>query len=411
MSRVKMTKKILLTVMLLLTLAISSSDVFGLGVSPGRVEMSFLPNYVYEGQACYTLSGIARLRFEIQGDINDSIKIKGLDENNEISNLMTPEIHGCIDYTMTMPASFDKPGLHIQAINAVEVPDDVSGSIFAVVKIQHQIYIRVPYPGKYIEILAFTAQNSNAGEMVPFNIVMIGKGVETAKTVYGLISIYDKDNNLIETTTTKTLKDIANEDKRELTAFWNSSPNREGNYRAELKLIYDDLTNNATTTFKLGGLDVNLLDYSDEVIIGGIKEFSMVVDSTWSETVKNVKATATVFNYSSSKDAPITIVETISRDIPPWGTDTLKGFLDTSLLQLGNYTVRINITYENNLKEYEKPLSIIKEPPAPEAKKSKTGGFLSTKTLLIGLGAALLILLIVLIAALIPKKKKQQPAQ
>ncbi|MFH0870438.1 MAG: hypothetical protein V1866_05275 [archaeon] len=405
-----MTKKILLAVMLLFALAISSPDVFGLGVSPGRVEMSFLPNYVYKGQACYTLSGIERLRFEVQGDINESIKIEGLDENNDISNLMAPEVHGCIDYTMTMPASFDKPGLHIQAINAVEAPDEVSGSIFAVVKIQHQIYIRVPYPGKYIEIVAFTAQNSNAGNLVPFNIVIIGKGIETAESAHGVISIYDKENNLIGTTTTKTLKNIGNEDRRELTAFWNSSPNREGNYRADLKLVYDDLTNNATTTFKLGGLDVNLLDYSDEVIIGGIKEFSMVVDSTWSETVKNVKATAAVFNYSLSKDQPITVVETISRDIPPWGTDTLKGFLDTSLLQLGNYTVKINITYENNLKEYEKPLSIIKEPPVPKAKKSNAGGgIFSTRTLLMGLGGALALLLIVLIIALIPKKKKQQP--
>lgn len=405
-----MTKKILLAVMLLFALAVSCHDVSGLGVSPGRVEMSFVPNYVYEGEACYTLGGIERLGFDIQGDINESITIKGLDENNQI--IMTPDIHGCIDYTMKMPASFDKPGLHIQAINAVEVPDSVGGSIFAVVRIQHQIYIRVPYPGKYVEILAFTAQNSNAGELVPFNIVIVGKGVETAGSTYGVISIYDKDNNLLGTTTTKTLKDIKNEDRRELTATWNSSPNREGNYRAELKLVYDDLSNNATAAFKLGGLDVNLIDYSDEVIIGGIKEFSMVVDSTWSETVRNVKATAAIFNYSLSKDQPITVVETLTRDIAPWGTDTLKGFLDTSLLQLGNYTAKINITYENNVKEYEKPLSIIKEPPAPKAKKSNTGGgFLSTRTLLISLGGVLAILLIVLIIALVPKKKKQQPQQ
>jgi len=381
--------------------------VSGLGVSPGRVTLKYVPNYLYEGGACFSIHEISHLEISTGGEFKDNIVLLNTEDNQ-----LYPEQQGCLRYSLKMPSNIDTPGPHRTVIYALEVPENVVGTIFAIVRVEHQIDIIVPYPGKYLVVTGFTAKNSDAGTVVPITIDIVNKGNETVNSAEGTVLIYDNSMNLIGTVKTNNAKNIEPEQTRQLSANWNSGDYREGNYHAEARIVYDINSTTSKTDFKLGGLDVSLMDYSKEIIIGGIKPFSLIADSIWSETVKGVRAIVEVYNYSNSS-RPATSFETLTRDIPPWGTEDLKGFIDTTNLNLGTYDLKITLHYENFSKEYEKNLSIINEPPKQEVKERKSlgrilGKVFTTKVMMIMLGVLLIITLAVLIYVLLPKKKKEK---
>jgi hypothetical protein len=385
-------------------LLLGSETVLGLGVSPGRVTMTFSPNYVYEGQACYVAAGITRLRISQGGYLNDYLTLENVDENNE---LITTETN-CVKYRLKLPPKIDEPGPHRTFIWAVEVAESSGGGIVALVRIEHQIDVFVPYPGKYLEYY-FSAGNVKAGEAAPFDVTVISKGVETVKAAQGFITIYDQNNKSLGVVNTQIERDIATDQQRTLQAKWNSSGNREGRYNATLKLVYDDITGNASAKFKLGALDIILINYTREVIIGGIREFYVLVDSIWADEIQNVRAIVSVFNYSNSAEKPLASFETLTRNIPPWGTENLKGYVDATNLSLGEYDLKMNLFFATTNKTYDGKLRVIAEPKI-KAPAKKLNLF-TTKNLLIALGVVLIVFIILLIITLVPKKKKEDKEQ
>ena len=396
-------KKVFFYVLFLLLLVfLISLTVQALGVSPGRVTLRYVPNYVYTGSACFSPQNNPHLKLSAGGEFADNIKFLNVENNEFYADQQ------CVEYSLKMPSFIDKPGPHRTLIYAQEIPEEVTGNIFVVVSVEHQIDIIVPYPGKYLEVW-LSAKNVNAGDVVPFTASITNKGNETVEEARGSLVVYDNNNNIIDRLQTTLARSIETEQTRTLFANWESGTYKEGNYHATVTVSYDGGANaNATTNFKLGGLDVNLVDYSKEIILGGIKDFYVIVDSIWSEPVKNVRAVITVYNYSNNTE-PLTNSETLTREIPPWGTETLRGYIDTSSLHLGTYDLKIDLFFENMSKEYDRNLTLIKEPVPPEAEKTKKGLFgISTKVLLGALGVVLLIVIIILITLFIPKKRKKK---
>lgn len=128
---------------LLFFLILGSETVLGLGVSPGRVTITFSPNYVYKGVACYYFTGAPYLRITTGGYLTDYLTFENLNENNELNMAETR----CVIYKLTMPPKIDEPGTHRTSIWAVEVAENSGGGIVAVVRIEHQIDMYVPYCG------------------------------------------------------------------------------------------------------------------------------------------------------------------------------------------------------------------------------------------------------------------------
>jgi len=109
----------------------------------------------------------------------------------------------------------------------------------------------------------------------------------------------------------------------------------------------------------------------------------------------------------------LTSFETLTRTLAAWKTETIKGYLDTTPLNLGDYDLKIVLLFANLSKEYDGNLSIIEEPPEPEPEKP---GFFSRlfssiptlKVINIILIALLIIMFIILLYILIPKKKEKK---
>ncbi len=375
---------------------INALVVSALGVSPGRVVLKFEPNQVYEKDLCFRPEGNPHLEIDKVGELAQYITL-------EEEEIFIEGEWGCIKYTLEMPASFDKPGKHTANIRGAEIPPGGVGMFVARVRINHQIWVLVPYPGKYLEIDYFRATNVEAGEEVAFEAGVTSKGNQTINNAKGLILIYDKDKKLVGSVETNIITGLGNEEKGTLYASWDSGNNVHGNYEAALIVAYNGEKSNATTNFKLGGLDVELLNYTREVFIGGIRPFYLLVESIWSEDIPNLKAIVSVLDNNSNE---ITSFETLTKNLPAWGGVTLDGYLDTQPLSLGTYDTKMTLFFEDLTKEYDGLINITEEPEEEPETKEKSR-ILTIKTVMIILIILIVIMLVVLVYILIPKKKKR----
>jgi len=376
----------------------------GVSISPSRVILEFVPNSVYKDVANFGTGG--RTNFLAIGSLGDF----NITFNKDFLDC---DIEPClVNYTVHMPKSFPTPGRKQALIVVHEAfQEEQTGIINAVVSVSMQVYIDVPYPGKYLELQSFEATNVAAGENVSFAAFYLSRGNETINTVSGTVSVYDKDDKLIGTVNTNTRKNAKLNDEVRLMATWPSGDYKQGNYHSKLLVTYDGKKANASADFKLGGLDVSLINYTKEIIIGGIKPFQAVVDSVWSEAIPDVRAQVTIIN--STNLAELTTFETLTRSLPPWGRATIEGYFDTAALGLGNYKLKIVLLFQDLKKEYNGTLSIVNPPPPPKVKKPNiftklASASLTVKVLVMALLILLIIVIIVLILTLLPRKKKQE---
>jgi hypothetical protein len=374
----------------------------GVSVSPSKVRMSFEPSSFYEGTVKFGTGGNTNhLGLSAGGDFNVT-----LDKYDIYCDIEPCEVN----YTVISPESFETPGLKVSYVAATEVFDeDPQGFMSFKVSMSMPIYIDVPYPGKYMEWTSLEAENVAAGDTTTIVGKLISRGTDNISEVSGNVLIFDNKKNLIGSAATNTVHNVATDEPITLGTKWNSGDYKQGNYKAEMRVNFDGERTNRTVGFKLGGLNVSMINYSDHVVLGGIKSFFVTVDSIWSEQISNVRANVSIYNYSNSKDQAITSFETLTKPLGAWGTETLVGYVDTSLFNVSVYDAKIKLYFADQFNEYDAKINFSLPPKIVEPKKKLN--LFSKKNLLIMLGVALLIALIVLIYAFIPKKKNSNSEQ
>jgi hypothetical protein len=385
--------------MLVIAIILIPSIVTAIGVSPSRVTVDFIPGESFESSACFETAGITQLKIEKIGILTNNIEIIGPGSNGFLD---TEKDGNCIEYKVTLPQSFEKPGVQYSGISAVEVPIETGVNIYAVAKIIHQVFVVVPYPGKYLETGSLAIQNMPAGEKVPMVISATNKGSEIITSTSGTIKVYDHNNALIATIQTNTIKDITPNSQHLFTAIWDSGSYKAGNYRADLQLVYDNANFNTSSGFKLGGLDLSVSNYTQEVIIGGIKPFHVLVDSIWSE---NIQAKATIIIYNGTKDKTLQQFETITKTVPAWSGESLQGYINTDILGLGEFDLEIILEFEGETKSTAGKIKIIEPPKTEEPKVSFLSQAFTTRNLIIVMALVLVIILVLAAKELMPKKK------
>jgi hypothetical protein len=399
-------EKAFIIAIVIMLFSLSLFLVSGVSVSPGNVRLEYTPNGVYEGVMTWGT-----------GDRTDSLNISaysndGLKVTTDKKFIFCGEGQCTVKYKVVMPNSYDTPGEKIGYIVGTEYFENPQGaSINVLVAMNFAIYVRVPYPGKYLEFRSFEGKNAPAGEKINFTAIYVSRGNETISQVSGIVTVYDRQNQTLGRVTTNTQKNVKLNDQVTLLASWDSGDYKQGYYHADILVTYDENKTNATTQFMLGGLDVDLINYTNEIIPNGIVPFSLLVQSIWSEDFTNMHARVAVLNSTSNQE--ITSFDTLTKTLPAWGKILLDGYMDSEKLVIGkNYNLQMTLFFADQAKNYNGTLSVIKEPAKPKEKGSgifsKLGALFTTKTLM----ALLIILLIAAVAFLIfillPKKKKEK---
>ena len=301
--------------------------VLSLGISPAIQYVDFKPGLELE------------YSFNIYADPKQTIELYSEGEFSDLVRFDKTKLDGGGGFTvkLKLPQEIEIPGKHTLLIGAKEMVDAESGAIGASVIVRAPIIVRVPYPGKYAEI-GFTTNNANVGEPVKFEVSVASMGKEPILATTN-IDIYSEKKK-IETLNLGT-KLIENQKSDVFIKLLDTSNYNPGDYNATAIVNYQDGAAEKSSVFRIGQLFVNMTNYTDELIKGGIKLFEINVESLWNDPIDNVYGEV----YVIKNNASLTNFLTPSVNLQGWEKKMLEGYIDTDVLEIGEYELNISINY------------------------------------------------------------------
>ncbi len=351
--RKKITFKLLGIILVVLILNIL--NVFALGITPARTTLNFQPGLQQEIEFSLINSENKEMNIQIytEGDLKDYIQILG----DTDFKMKSSEESRVLRYQISLPSELT-PGLHKSEIVIVDMPKENSkektyvGSALAVA---HQVYVHVPYPGKYIESELKIDGEFNKRFIIP----LISRGNEKINNVNAEIHIYDLNNNELAVLETDTIS-LDSLEQKEITATWVVDANK-GKYLAKAILNYDGEQKLLEEGFEIGSLLLDLKQiFVENFVLGGIAKFNMVVENKWIEPIENTYAEMRIYDEEFNE---IDSLQSATYSIPAETQTVMNYYWDTAEISEELYNANVVLYYldkqtQQDLKLDVKPDSI-----------------------------------------------------
>lgn len=298
-----------------------------LGISPAVQYVDFKPGLELE------------YSFNVYAEPEQTIELYSEGEFSDLVKFNKEELPGggTFNAKIKLPQEIEIPGKHILLIGAREKIDEEIGAIGTSVIVRVPIVIRVPYPGKYAEI-SLSVNNANVGEPVRFEVSVASMGKEPIMAATK-IDIYSGKKKI--ETLDLGAKFIENQESYKFIKILNTSNYNPGDYNATAIVDYQYAIAKTSSVFRIGQLFVNMTNYTNKIIKGGIKPFEIDVESFWNDPIENVYGEV----YVIKDNIKVIDFLTPSVNLVGWEKKTLKGYIDTEVLELGEYDLNISINY------------------------------------------------------------------
>ncbi len=350
-------KKLMLFAVCCLFIIILSDCAAAIGIAPGRIIINFVPGF-NKTYRFYVRGGTAGIPINIscRGDLCEYIK-PSIDEQI----LLNPGEIRWFSVTVELPEEIEKPGKHECKLIAAEVvPGEPGTGVAAYSAVGAQIWIYVPYPGKYLEA-RLSAPNVGLSEPVPFTISLTSRGLENV-TASGVIKVADVEGkNLATLYTNQKLIESRTSDSME--AVWDTAGMPPGKYYATATVEYgSEKPATAATEFKIGDILIKIINitYQDDIYPGDIVKFELDLDSYWNQKISD--AYVTLEAMKDGKGAGSSKSETF--DMDAWKSGRIPIFWDTGDLEADKYEAKFTVHYLE--RTTEKTIEVeIKPPPNP----------------------------------------------
>ncbi len=353
-----------------------ANSVFAILITPASLEMEFAPNKEYDCSFIVRVNKQTDLLVYARGELNQSVSFS----KNKLKAV--PGEWNSVGCKIKMPQDM-KPGLNKNFVGVVE---DTSGKgvVGGVTGVEVTLFIRKPYPGKYLELEKFEANNAEINEKVNFLIEVINRGKEKINNAFALIEVYDKDKK-IDQVESNHIEIVSN---GVFKAEWKTSV--AGRYKALARINYDGSILEEKKNFNVGERLAKILNISDaKVKKGDIAKFDINIQSYWNEIIKDVYLELKVVGQEVNS-------RTESISLGPWDSRTITGFLETSSLEEGEYEVDVTLNYDDKYSEAKTSLVVTK------------GFSLSVTTIVLIVIIAILILLVIINIVMFKKKWKKR---
>lgn len=324
-----------------ITFAIFSTSVSALGISPSRLILDFKPNMKGEVDFCIINNEEKNIPVDtyVKGDLKEYVTI----ETGRII-LSSSERYQCFVYNYAFPAELE-PGHHDTRVGAVEayagvVPAGGGTTIAARIAVEHQLWVEVPYPGKYLSA-TIEIPSINVNQAAPIKVYVTNLGSENVIARVS-IEIFDFNNkSLAVLNAGEGFVEIGK--VVEFSALWSGS-DEIGDYRAVATIAYADKEQEYTKDFRVGDFLIQIKGLTETTIVKkGIQPLSVELQSYWNDDIKNVYANMKV----KRNDTALVDLSTETVDFAPWAGKTLTTYLDTTKLELGDYKLVVTVYYES----------------------------------------------------------------
>ncbi len=321
-----------------------------IGVIPGRATMDFEPGL--EKAVTFTITNNEHKQFNAyvyaEGDLKDSIILgSSIVAFNESDNSKP------FTYTVKLPERLDPPGDHWAKIVVMELPPGPEApegetSIIATVAVIHQLRVKVPYPGKLLQ-LDMSVQEAVPNESVRFFVKLFNLGKEDIASAEGTLEVLGPTNEVIASLGLGQAP-VKSMEKAELVGEWRAAVN-PGMYHAVATVRYDGEVGKAEKNFYVGNMLVDITDVSvKDFSLGGIAKFDIAAESRWNQRIDGVYASLLISNGRGDKVADI---KSASIDMTEFEKAHLYAYWDTEGINEGDYLTALKLYYGGKVTERE----------------------------------------------------------
>jgi len=331
-----MDKKIYFILLLLLILL---PNVLSIGITPARTTVNFESNLEKTISVSIVNSEHKNMDLVIysQGELAENILLK----ENKLTMTKNEESKN-FEYQISLPDNLS-PGLHTAEIIVLQIPetsDEGDAYIGAALAVTTQLYIFVPYPGKYAEA-ELNIVDAEEGQDVQFVIPIINRGKLDLVNVKANIDIYGQLNEKITSFNTQSIA-IESGKRTELVSNWKADV-PVGIYRAVVTLIYDESSLRLEKQFNVGSkiLELQNIEVND-FNLGEIAKFEMLVENKWSEQVNGAYTRTKVFNDEGEVMADF---KSPTYDLPSLEKSVMISYWDTAGVKQNTYDASVYLIY------------------------------------------------------------------
>ncbi len=254
---------------------------------------------------------------------------------------------------VNIPSNFTIPGRHLCMIQAEEVSEEGGSGMTAYSAVGAQIYLRIPYPEKYIDV-SLQAPDVNKSMPVPFTINLISRGLEDV-LAYGTITIKDSDDKDVAKVYTQQIV-VESLQSGVLNTEWDSSGQPAGIYNAFAEIEYDgDAPAVTNKVFRIGEVSIEITNVSYPEVIepDKIVKLDVSVQSMWNERIDGA-----YIELQSFRDGAATgrTSRSESFDMNRWESKDIPIYWDTDGFAEGEYDLKFLVHY--NGKESGKSVKV-----------------------------------------------------
>jgi len=320
-----------------------------IGLTPGRTTLDFEAGA--EKEISFTIINNEHKEFNalvyVEGDMKNSVTIeKNIIEFKETDNSKD------FRFKFRMPESMEKPGEYWTKIIVMEIPSEITPkkpegqAVVATTAVVHQIKVKVPYPGKYVNI-EVSVSEAEPGETATFFVKLFSLGTEKIYQASAIVDILGPTNEKIDSIESDIIS-IEPKTTGELIIPWKANVN-PGLYQAVITVNYDGKAASVRKTFSIGTLRIEVLDIKvRNFVLGEIAKFEINVENKWNERVENVYAEMTITNQRGDV---IGNFKSASIDVEPLQRATLYAYWDTQGVEKGTYDAKLVLHYANKTSE------------------------------------------------------------
>lgn len=327
------------------------SFVSALGITPGRTTLDFKPN-LKQNVSFSVINSEKKdmaLIFDVRGELNNSIIL-----NSGFAEFSQKDETKSFSYFVNLPEKVNSPGLHTAEIVVTEIPKNISpggtivGSRLAVVT---QLYVNVPYPGKYLELEPQIVNAQEDGTIL-FLIAAVNRGELNIGKAKATIDIYNSFGEKIATIESDE-REILSRQRIELLGKWTSNVS-SGNYRADIAVVYDGETATAKKEFEIGKnvLEIQKIEVND-FKLGGIAKFNALVENKWNEDITNAYLNLIIYNGEQKVMADI---KSQTYEVAPLSKINMIAYWDTVGVKEGTYNGKLFL--KNNKGSFDRDVTV-----------------------------------------------------
>jgi len=377
-------RKILLSCLLFLVI-LSTARAAGYALYPASAGIPYTPGQTYE------------LSFHVSSE--SSYEIVKVVTQGPFSEYTVPEqdtlslVNGGADlkFKFTVP-EISEPGDYKTYIGIEQLPPETmygQAPVVALVRVLFVIRITVPCEGKCAKLTLIT-NDVAVGEKAYFQARFANLGKETISNAEGDVRI---GNSYIVPLTG--ISNIAAGQTQTMYAELDTTNVPPGRYTANAIVNFDGYNTSDTAELKIGKFALEFVDIeAPDVVQNRTAQLSVWLRSTWNEPIGDVFAEVFVYDAADNR---ISQSITPSATIGSWTDAALVSYWDTKNVPLGNYTIRANVHYADQIVSGEGKIKVIAMPEQAEKTPIATT-----------IAIVLLIMMLVLFALVVKKKRNSR---